>query len=78
MSDCGETVESVVGQAFLPVEPFNPGRRERLPYNSGDRMGATGLFKTHWTKKSLVTKRSTTTETDSLSLPEPAAVHSYF
>ena len=35
MSDCGETVESVVGQAFLPVEPFNPGRRERLPYNSG-------------------------------------------
>jgi hypothetical protein len=34
MSDYGETVESVVGQAFLPVEPFNPGRRERLPYNS--------------------------------------------
>ena len=28
MSDCGETVESVVGQAFLPVGTMsNPGRR---------------------------------------------------
>src|SRR5207248_6492568 len=25
---------AVVGQAFLPVEPFNPGRRERLSCNS--------------------------------------------
>ena len=24
MSDHGETVESVVGQVFLPVEPFTP------------------------------------------------------
>jgi len=35
MADHGETEESVVGQVFLPVEPFNPARRERLPYNSG-------------------------------------------
>ena len=32
--DQRSAVERIVGQAFLPAEPMNVGKRERLPYKN--------------------------------------------